>query len=98
MVERDEPSLLMTYLFYAAVIFSILIILIIFKIWKNKINSFLSSFAQKRLNDMDIEVVKRMSKGTTVLDSITELGKDTTMEVDKGNITILELLGEGACK
>lgn len=89
------PSKLMHNLFYASIAFMVLLIIILFKIWKGRIDMFISRMAQKRLDDMDIEAVKSMSTGT-VLELIAELTKDEIMEVEKENITVLEQLGEGA--
>ena len=73
----------------------IILIIVLYKIWKGRIDSFISMLAQKRIEDMDIEAVKSLSSGT-VLELISELTKDEFMEVEKENITILEQLGEGA--
>lgn len=82
-------------LFYSLVAIMCLLLIALFKVWKGRIDSFISILAQKRLENMDLEAVKTMSTGT-VLDSIAELTKDDSMEVERENITILELLGEGA--
>lgn len=82
-------------LFYSLVAIMILLLIALFKVWKGRIDSFISLMAQKRLENMDLETVKTMSTGT-VLDLIAELTKDELMEVERENITVLELLGEGA--
>lgn len=90
-----EGNKLDEILFYTLVVFMVILLIALFKVWKGRIDSFISLMAQKRLENMDLETVKTMSMGT-VLDSIAELTKDELMEVERENITILELLGEGA--
>lgn len=82
-------------LFYSLVVIMCLLLIALFKVWKGRIDSFISILAQKRLENMDLETVKTISKGT-VLNSIEELTKDELMEVERENISMLELLGEGA--
>lgn len=95
----DRPAIrqskLINILFYVFVALVAVLLLFLFKVWKGRIDSFISSFAQKRIDDMDIEIVKTMSTGT-VLDAIAELTKDERMEVERENITVLQLIGEGA--
>ena len=90
-----NPSRLIQNLFLASISFMTVLLIVLYKIWKGRIDSFISMLAQKRIEDMDIEAVKSMSSGT-VLELISELTKDEFMEVEKENITILEQLGEGA--
>lgn len=90
-----EQDKLDDILFYSLVAFMFLLLIALFKVWKGRIDSFISILAQKRLEHMDLETVKTISTGT-VLDSIAELTKDTLMEIDTENITMLESLGEGA--
>lgn len=94
-IKQTPPSKLMHKLFYASAVLIALLIIVLYKIWKGRIDAFISMFARKRIDDMDIEAVKSMSTGT-VIDLIAELTKDETMEVEKENISILEQLGEGA--
>lgn len=82
-------------LFYSLVAFMFLLLIALFKVWKGRIDSFISILAQKRLEHMDLETVKTISTGT-ILDSIAELTKDTSLEIEMENITMLETLGEGA--
>lgn len=90
--EKDKLS---DILFYSLVAFMFLLLIALFKVWKGRIDSFISILAQKRLEHMDLETVKTISTGT-VLDSIAELTKDVSMEIETENITMLESLGEGA--
>jgi hypothetical protein len=92
---RRSNSRAIDILFYTLVAFMIALLIALFKIWKGRIDSIISTLAQKRLENMDLDTVKILSTGT-VLDSIAELTKDENMEVEKENITLLELLGEGA--
>ncbi|KAL7019949.1 hypothetical protein ACKWTF_011315 [Chironomus riparius] len=94
-LRKKNPSKIMHNLFYASIGFMIILIIVLYKIWKGRIDSFISMLAQKRIEDMDIEAVKSMSSGT-VLELISELTKDEFMEVEKDNIAVLEQLGEGA--
>lgn len=94
-LRKNPPSKMMHNLFYASIAFMIVLIIVLYKIWKGRIDSFISMLAHKRIEDMDIEAVKSMSSGT-VLELISELTKDEFMEVEKENITVLEQLGEGA--
>ena len=94
-LPSKSQSKLMHNLFYASIGFMVILIIVLYKIWKGRIDAFISMLAQKRIEDMDIEAVKSMSSGT-VLELISELTKDEFMEVDKENITVLEQLGEGA--
>lgn len=82
-------------LLYSLIAIMFLLSIALFKVWKGRIDSFISTLAQKRLENMDLEAVKTMSKGT-LLESIAELTKDELMEVERESITMLELLGEGA--
>lgn len=81
--------------FYSLIAFMFLLLIALFKVWKGRIDSFISILAQKRMESMDLETVKTMSTGTA-LDLIAELTKDTSMEIETENITMLESLGEGA--
>jgi hypothetical protein len=90
-----EQDKLDDILFYSLVAFMFLLLIALFKVWKGRIDSFISILAQKRLEHMDLETVKTISTGT-VLDSIAELTKDASMEIETENITMLESLGEGA--
>lgn len=90
-----RASKLINILFYVFVAVVAVLLLFLFKVWKGRIDSFISTFAQKRIDDMDIEIVKTMSTGT-VLEAIAELTKDERMEVERENITVLQLIGEGA--
>lgn len=100
MVEFDfvpiyEEDNLDDILFYSLVAVMFLLLIALFKVWKGRIDSFMSILAQKRLERMDLETVKTIST-VTVLDSIAELTKDTLLEIEMENITMLESLGEGA--
>jgi hypothetical protein len=86
---------LLKILFYTFAALVAILLLFLFKMWKGRIDSFISKLAQKRVEDMDIEIVKTISTGT-VLDAIAELTKDERMEVQRENITVLQLIGEGA--
>ncbi|KAG5673371.1 hypothetical protein PVAND_003427 [Polypedilum vanderplanki] len=88
-------SKVINILFYIFVALVVILFLFLFKVWKGRIDSFISIFAQKRIDDLDIEIVKTMSTGT-VLDAIAELTKDEKMEIERENITVLQLIGEGA--
>jgi hypothetical protein len=88
-------SKLIRNLFYGLAVFVAVLLLLLFKLWKGRIDVFIAIFAQKRIDDLDIEIVKTISTGT-VLDAIAELTKDERMEVERENITVLQLIGEGA--
>lgn len=90
-----EKDSLDDILFYSLVAFMFLLLIALFKVWKGRIDSVISILAQKRMERMDLETVKTISTGT-VLDTIAELTKDTSMEIETENVTMLESLGEGA--
>lgn len=51
------------------------------------------SFPQK-LDNFDLDLVKSISN-RTMLETIADLTRDSTMEVERENIALLEILGEG---
>lgn len=52
------------------------------------------SFTQKQLENLDLDLVKSISN-RTMLEAIADLTRDGLMEVERENIELLEVLGEG---
>jgi hypothetical protein len=79
-------------LLYLFVLFIAISIMILLYVWQTQ---FVIRLSQKELDNMDLDLIKSITKHS-MLKSVADLSKDTTMEIRREDVTVLEALGEGA--
>lgn len=78
---------------YSVVLVVALVVLVMFHIWKVRMIHVEQGFPQK-LENLDLDLVKSISN-RTMLETVADLTRDDVMEIERENIALLEILGEG---
>lgn len=82
-------------LFYTLVTFIAVFLVVLFRVWQNRLSGIVTTLTQKQLESMDLDLIKSITNHS-MLEAIGELTRDATMEVDRDSICLMEQLGEGA--
>lgn len=82
-------------LFYTLVTFIAVFLVVLFRVWQNRLDGIVTTLTQKQLDGMDLDLIKSITNHS-MLEAIGELTRDATMEVERDSISLMEQLGEGA--
>lgn len=95
--KRTKPrSRLIDVLFYTFVTFTAVFLVVLFRVWQNRLSRIvITTLTQKQLDGMDLDLIKSITNHS-MLEAIADLTRDTTMEVERESIELMEALGEGA--
>lgn len=92
-LNKPNSSSIKISLYLFLIVFALLCFIVL--LCKGQISKMTNSSKQKRLDSMDLDLVKTITNHS-MLQVVADLTRDETMEIERENITLLDKLGEGA--
>ena len=90
--KPGNPSDVFYYVF-AVIVITVLIVM--YQVWRIRMIHIVNNFTAKQMEGMDLDLIKSITN-RTMLEAIADLTRDEIMEIEREQINVLEMLGEGA--